>query len=169
MSPDQFRRANSTSFSVCLVILLSGLILTIINTFQTGLTAGKIAIFINVILGGIMICLGQFKFPTLKLGCILIMGGSTLFYFVLLIAEDSISYFAFGLPILFCSIVYLNVRLCKCGVAAITVSFFITCMKAFLTTGYLDMVHVPAFITLALAFFFERTLLYRKCLLVQYE
>ncbi|MBE5838634.1 methyl-accepting chemotaxis protein [Butyrivibrio sp.] len=152
MSPEQFRRANSTSFSVCVVILLSGLILTIINTFSTGLTLGKIAIFANVVLGGAMICIGEFKFATQKLGCILIMGGSTLFYFVLLIAEDSISYFAFGLPILFSSIVYLNVRLCKAGISAISLSFIITCIKAFVTEGTLDMVHVPAFITLALAF-----------------
>ena len=75
MSPEQFRRANSTSFSVCVVILLSGLILTIINTFSTGLTVGKIAIFANVVLGGAMICVGEFKFATQKLGCILIMGG----------------------------------------------------------------------------------------------
>ncbi|SEG09543.1 methyl-accepting chemotaxis protein [Butyrivibrio sp. Su6] len=152
MSPEQFRRANSTSFSVCVVILLSGLILTIINAFSTGLTVGKISIFANVVLGGVMICIGQFKFTTQKLGCILIMGGATIFYFVLLIAEDSISYFAFGLPILFCSIVYLNVRLCKAGISAITISFFITCIKAYVTEGSLDMVHVPAFITLALAF-----------------
>ena len=152
MSPEQFRRANSTSFSVCVVILLSGLILTIINAFSTGLTVGKISIFANVVLGGVMICIGQFKFTTQKLGCILIMGGATIFYFVLLIAEDSISYFAFGLPILFCSIVYLNIRLCKAGISAITISFFITCIKAYVKEGSLDMVHVPAFITLALAF-----------------
>ena len=91
-------------------------------------------------------------FPTVKRGCILIMGGATIYYFVLLIAEDSISYFAFGLPILVSSMAYLNVKLCKAGSAAISVSFIITCIKAYIANGQLDMVHVPAFITLALAF-----------------
>ncbi len=152
MSPEQYRRANSTSFSVCVVILLSSLILTVINIFRDGISVGKIAIIANVLLGGAMIFIGQFMFSTVKRGCILIMGGATLFYFVLLIAEDNISYFAFGLPILFSSMAYLNIRLCKAGIAAISLSFLITCIKSFVSTGQLDMVHVPAFITLALAF-----------------
>lgn len=152
MNAEQYKRANNNSFYVCLVIIAAGLFMTIFKAFNEGMSIGKIAIICNAILGGAMISIGNFKFPTVKLGSILIMGGSTIFYFVLLIAEDNIVYFAFGLPILICSIIYLNVRLCKAGILAITISFTITCIKAYVQTGSLDMVHVPAFITLALAF-----------------
>lgn len=152
MNAEQYRRANNSSFWVCLVIFISGLGLTIFNAFKDGLGAGKISIIIAAIVGIMMIAIGNFKFSTIKKGSIFIMGGSTLFYFMLLIVEDNIVYFAFGLPILICSIIYLNVRLCKAGISAIVISFLISCIKTCITTGTLDMVYVPAFITLALAF-----------------
>ncbi len=152
MNAEQYRRANSNSFYVTLVIIVVGAIITIANALQEGFNIANISILISAVVGGIMVAAGNFKFSGEKLGSVLIMAGATLFYFVLLIAEDNIVYFAFGLPILFCSMIYLNVRLCKAGIGAITFSFTITCVKAYLTTGKLDMVHVPAFITLALAF-----------------
>ncbi|MBP3197050.1 MAG: hypothetical protein J6N21_08605 [Butyrivibrio sp.] len=152
MNAEQFKRANNNSFYVCLVIIAAGLLMTLFNAFTTGFTVGKIAIILNALFGGIIISIGNFKFPTVKRGSILIMAGATLFYFVLLIAEDNIVYFAFGLPILICSITYLNVRLCKTGIGAIIVSFAITCIKTFFSTGSLDIAYLPAFITLALAF-----------------
>ena len=152
MNADQYRRANSNSFYVCMVILITGLILAIADIVQNGAGIGNISVVFNAILGGAMISLGNFKYSSEKLGSILIMGGATIFYFVLLIAQNNIVYFAFGLPILICSIIYLNVRLCKAGILAIVLSFTITCIKTLVTTGSLDMVHVPAFITLGLAF-----------------
>ena len=152
MNADQYRRANANSFLVCIIIFACGALITVYNAFLEGFTTGKIFIFLAVLVGAAMASIGNYKYSTEKLGSILIMGGATIFYFVLLIAEDNIVYFAFGLPILICSIIYLNVRLCKAGIGAITVSFTITCIKAYFSTGSLDMVHVPAFVTLALAF-----------------
>ncbi len=152
MNAEQFKRANNNSFYVCLVIIVGGILLTFFKIFSEGFGAGKIAILLSAVIGGTLIALGNFKYPTIKKGSVLIMGGATIFYFVILIAEDNIIYFAFGLPILICSIIYLNVKLCKFGMSAIAISFLITCIKTYITTGSLDMIHVPAFITLALAF-----------------
>jgi methyl-accepting chemotaxis protein len=152
MNAEQFKRANNNSFYVCLVIIVGGILLTIFKIFSEGFGAGKIAILLSAVIGGTLIALGNFKYPTIKKGSVLIMGGATIFYFVILIAEDNIIYFAFGLPILICSIIYLNVKLCKFGMSAIAISFLVTCIKTYITTGSLDMIHVPAFITLALAF-----------------
>ena len=154
MNAEQYKRANNISFYVCIIIIAAGIVLTIFNAFtdSSGMSFAKINIIIVAVISGIIMAIGNFKYSTVKKGCILIMGGATIFYFVLLIAEDKIVYFAFGLPILICSIIYLNVRLCKAGIGAIVVSFFISCIKAYITTGSLDMLHVPAFITLALAF-----------------
>lgn len=152
MNAEQYRRANSSSFYVCVVIFLSGLGLTIIDAFNTGFAIGKIAIFISIAIGGALVAIGNFKFPTEKKGSVMIMGGATLFYFVLLIAEDDMIYFAYGLPILICSIIYLNVKLCKFGIGAICISFVVTGIISFMKNGGLTKEFLPALITLALAF-----------------
>ncbi|MBP3199707.1 MAG: hypothetical protein J6N21_22300 [Butyrivibrio sp.] len=152
MNEDQYRRANSNSFYVCLVIIGCGCVLAINKLLQGNINAGSISVIIAGIVGCSMIAVGNFKYPTVKMGSILIMGGSTIFYFVLLIASDNIVYFAFGLPILICSINYLNIRLCKVGIFAIINSFIITVIRSFITTGEISILYAPAFITLALAF-----------------
>ncbi len=152
MNADQYKRANNNSFYVCVVIIGSGLLMTLYKLFTSGVTLGRISIIIAAIIGGVMIAVGNFKFTTVKAGSVLIMGGATIFYFVLLIAEDNIAYFAFGLPILICSITYLNVRLCKAGMSAIMISFIITCLKTYFTTGSFNESLLPALITILLAF-----------------
>ena len=152
MNADQYRRANSNSFNVCIVIYISGALLNLNNILHDGISLPRVLILFSILIGVGMGAAGKFKYATVKLGSILIMGGATIYYFVLLLAENDIVYFAFGLPILICSIIYLNVKLCKGGISAISISFIITCLKTYFTTGTLDMAHVPAFITLALAF-----------------
>ena len=125
MNAEQYKRANGISYNVCVIILACGLAMTIFNAFTdgSGFSGGKIAIIIATVIGGAIISTGYFKFSAVKRGSVMIMGGATIFYFVLLIAEDNIVYFAFGLPILICSIIYLNVKLCKFGIGAIIISF----------------------------------------------
>ena len=152
MKPQQYRLANKVSFFVCIIIIACGVLLTFINIAQNGLKFGHIAIILSAIVGIIMLVAGAFKYPEVKMGSVLVMGGATIFYFVLLIAENDIVYFAFGLPILICSMVYLNIRLSRVGIGAICVSFAITCIKGVVMTGALSFQYFPAFITLALAF-----------------
>ena len=152
MNAEQYKRANNNSYYVTMVIILSGFALSVYNIVQEGMSTGKIAIMFGVVLGGAMASIGNFKFPTQKAGSILIMGGATLFYFDLLIAVDDLVYFAFGLPILICSIIYLNVKLCKIGIGAIILSFAITLIKNQVINGYFDTKQIPAILTLALAF-----------------
>ena len=152
MNSKQYKRANNNGFYVTIIIMLSGLLLTVFSLFQYGATAGRIVIIISAFLCVGICALGNFKYPTEKKGAILIMGGATIFYFVILIAEESLIYFAFGLPILICSIIYLNVRLCKFGISAIIISFIITCIKNVMTTGSFNLELIPAGITLGLAF-----------------
>lgn len=152
MNAEQYKRANNNSYYVAMIIILSGLMITVNNIYQEGMSIGKIAIIASIIVGGSMATVGNFKFPYEKRGSILIMGGATIFYFVLLIAVNDLVYFAYGLPILICSIIYLNVRLCKFGIAAIVLSFSITIIKNRIIDGYVDMRHIPAFLTLTLAF-----------------
>ena len=152
MNAEQYKRANNNNFFVCIVIMGAGLILTVIKMVTSGVTPGRIAIIIAAALGAAMASVGNFIFPTIKKGSIMLMGGATIFYFVLLIAEDNLIYFAFGLPILICSITYLNVKLCKFGIAAIALSFVITCVRYIISSDSLDESLLPAAITLALAF-----------------
>ncbi len=152
MKPQQYKRANKVSFIVCIIIICSGVLMSLFGIAQNGLDIGHIAIIISALVGIAMLVAGNFKFSEVKMGSVLIMGGATIFYFVLLIAENNIVYFAFGLPILIASMVYLNVRLSRVGIGAITVSFVITVIKDIVTSGAFDMQYVPAIFTLALAF-----------------
>ncbi len=152
MNAEQYKRANNSSFYVCIIIIVCGVLLTLFSILNSGSSIGSISIIIAGVLCSAVIALGNFKYPTEKKGSIIIMGGATLFYFVLLIAEDNIAYFAFGLPILICSIVYLNVKLCQSGIAAIVVSFIVTCVKSYVMTGSFDSSLIPAALTLGLAF-----------------
>ena len=152
MNSEQYKRANNNSFYVTIIIILSGFFLAVFSVFQSGVTPGRIAILVDAFICAGICALGNFKYPFEKKGSILIMGGATIYYFVVLIAEDSLIYFAFGLPILICSIIYLNVRLCKFGIGAITISFTITCIQRTLRTGNFDLELIPAGITILLAF-----------------
>ena len=152
MNAEQYKRANNSSFYVCIIIILCGVVLAIYSVINDGTSAGNLAIVISGVICSGIIALGNFKYSTIKKGSVLIMAGATLFYFVILIVEDNISFFAFGLPILICSIIYLNVRLCQAGIGAIVVSFIVNCIKSYLTTGELSSSYIVAAITLILAF-----------------
>ncbi len=152
MNSEQYKRANNNSFYVTIVIMVCGILLTVFSIFQYGPNLGRNIIVISSFLCAGLCAFGNFKHAYEKKGSILIMGGATIFYFVILIAEDSLIYFAFGLPILICSIIFLNAKLCKFGIGAIIVSFVITVIKKTVTTGQFDLELVPAAITLALAF-----------------
>ena len=152
MNSEQYKRANNNSFYVTIIILLSGLFLTVFSVFQYGASVGRISIIVSSFICVGICALGNFKYPYEKKGAIMLMGGATIFYFVILIAEESLIYFAFGLPILICSIIYLNVRLCKFGIGAIIISFVITCIKVVIVTGAFNLELIPAAITLGLAF-----------------
>ncbi len=152
MDSQQYKIANKVSFLVCLIIICSGSLINFVDIARLGMSGGKIAIILSALVGIAMIIAGNYKFSEEKMGSILIMSGATVFYFVLMIAEDNIIYFAFGLPILIASIIYLNVRLCRIGILMICLSFAISCIKAYASTGSLDIAYIPAFITLALAF-----------------
>jgi methyl-accepting chemotaxis protein len=127
-------------------------VLALYSIINNGADAPNLAIVISGLICSGIIAVGNFKYPTIKKGSILIMGGATLFYFVLLIAEENIAFFAFGLPILICSIIYLNVRLCQAGIGIIVVSFIVNCIKSYLTTGEFNSSYIIAALTLALAF-----------------
>ncbi|RKM53893.1 hypothetical protein D6853_14735 [Butyrivibrio sp. X503] len=152
MNAEQYRRANKCSFIVCMIVLACGLFLTVFSFAHNGPSFGRISIILSTAVSAVMIIIGNYKFSTVKAGSILIMAGATLFYLVFLIAEDNIINFAFGLPILICSIIYLNVRLCRVGISAICFSYVVLVIKTFISTGGLDVNLLPVFITLALAF-----------------
>ena len=69
--------------------------MTLFDLSQQGLTFGHIAIVLSALVAVAMLVVGNFKFPEVKMGAILIMGGATIFYFVLLIAKNDLVYFAF--------------------------------------------------------------------------
>jgi len=130
----------------------AGFIATLLSLFSKGFDVGKAIIFASAIVSLILIFIGNFKFSSEKKGAVMIALGASLFYMAFVIAGNNILYFAFGLPILICSMLYSNIKLCGYGIGFIAVSFTVSIVKNFITTGSLDQAIVPALITLLLAF-----------------
>jgi len=152
MTNDQYRRANSIAYNVCLIILLGMIVLDFANGIQKGFRGELVAQVVISILGFVLNTAGFIRFKEEKKGCILIMGGSTIAYFSFIVTQTSLIYFALGLPILFSSIVYLNKRLLIAGEGAITVSYLIAVAREFASgTADVNMALVGA-VTLGLSF-----------------
>ena len=125
MDAQQYKRANANSFYVSIFTVITGVILTLLSLISKGFDIGKAVIFASAVVSLIMIFIGNFKFSTEKAGAICITLGATIFYFSLVLAGNNLLYFAFGLPILICSMLYSNVKLCGYGVSFISICFII--------------------------------------------
>ena len=152
MDAKQYSRANKNSFYVSIIIVATGIVINLLSLLTKGFDIGKAVIFASAVVSLIMIFIGNFKFSTEKAGAICITLGASIFYISLVLAGNNLLYFAFGLPILICSMLYSNVKLCGYGVSFISICFIISIIKSVFTTGTIDPVLVPAIATLALAF-----------------
>lgn len=152
MDAKQYSRANKNSFYVSIIIVATGIVINLLSLLTKGFDIGKAVIFASAVVSLIMIFIGNFKFSTEKAGAICITLGATIFYISLVLAGNNLLYFAFGLPILICSMLYSNVKLCGYGVSFISICFIISIIKSVFTTGTIDPVLVPAIATLTLAF-----------------
>ena len=63
MNSEQYKRANNNSFYVTIIIILSGLLLTVFSLFQYGATIGRISIIIDAFFCAGICALGNFKYP----------------------------------------------------------------------------------------------------------
>ncbi|MBO4456511.1 MAG: hypothetical protein J5802_02190 [Butyrivibrio sp.] len=152
MNAEQYKRANRNSFYVSIIIVATGFIITLLSLLTKGFGTGKAVILASAVVSSILIILGNTKFSEAKTGAILIMGGASLFYIFLMIAGDSPLYYAFGLPILICSMIYLNVKMCVYGIVVIILTYTVSIVKNLIANNGIDPVLLPGATTLILSF-----------------
>ena len=152
MDAQQYKRANANSFYVSLFTVITGVILTLLSLISKGFDIGKAVIFASAVVSLILIFIGNFRFYSEKAGAIFIMCGVSVFYLALILTGNNLYFFAFGLPILICSTLYSNVRLCGYGVGIISFTFCISLIRNLFANGFDNQIVAPAIATLVLSF-----------------
>ena len=136
MSENQYRRANLKAFAVDSIICACIFFMELVIALATGFTAGAIIQLGGCVAGYLMTLFGLMMERGTKKGAIMIMGGSSIVYFLTMILKTDPVYFMFGCTILFSSMVYLNMRIVYSGEAVIAAGFAISLIRATLTGGF---------------------------------
>ncbi len=134
MTKEQYVRANTRALIVTCLTLFFIIISKVFEIGRSGISM-QIGIELGVaVLGAIMIGIGYIKEKVSRKGAVLLMGGVSVVYFIIMVLDTNTYYFALGLPILLCSIIYLDKRLIKFGILLFSMSVLINVGK----TSYLN-------------------------------
>jgi len=108
MTKEQYVRANTRALIVTCLTLIFMIISKVFEIGRSGVST-QIGIELGVaVLGGIMIGIGYIREKTSRKGAVLLMGGVSVVYFIIMVLDTNTYYFALGLPILLSSIIYLD-------------------------------------------------------------
>lgn len=129
MNKGQFRRANQMAFIINTLILASAVLLMLFQALEIGINAAITAELIAAAVGFSMMLFGMLKGRDNKLGVIMIMTGSALVYFVIMIAQNQFLFFSYGMPILASCVVYLNPKVVKFGTLELALAYLIVFIR----------------------------------------
>ena len=129
MSEDQYQKANARAFLVNNIILASIFLLVLTGGISGGFTVVTIVELVGCIVGYGLALFGRVKRGGTKAGAIMIMGGSSIVFFLVMILQNNIAYIMFGLTVLFSSMVYLNLRIVYSGEAVIVTAYVISIIR----------------------------------------
>ncbi|RKM62182.1 methyl-accepting chemotaxis protein [Butyrivibrio sp. CB08] len=152
MNVEQLKKANTNCFYIVIVTIACAVVLTIADVITKGFTPSKLSIIISALILGLIAINGSFKHPTSAKGSLQIMGSAAVFYAILVIMSDNQAAFAFALPILLCSVIYLDLRICKYEMIVMGIAFITSCIKDLIVLGSLDISHISGIIILTLSF-----------------
>ncbi len=152
MNAEQYKKANTKCFYIVIIAIAAAVFMTVISAITKGLTIQKIITIVCGLIGIIIAINGSFKHPTGKKGASMIIGGAILFYVVLVILSDNPSAFAFALPILICSVIYLDQEMCTKEIVVISIAYLAGCVKSVIFTGSIDLQQLAALAILILSF-----------------
>lgn len=152
MNVEQLKKANTNCFYIVITTISIGVLGTLINIIINGFTIPKLILIISALFLGLIAINGSFKHPTSSKGSLQIIGSATIFFAVYVIMSDNPVSLSFALPILLCSIVYLDLKICKYEMIIMSISFVICLVKDIVLKGSLNIAWLPAIVILALSF-----------------
>ena len=129
MSEDQYQKANARAFVVNNIILASIFLLVLTGGISGGFTVVTIIEMAGCIAGYSLALFGRVRAGGKKAGAIMIMGGSSIVFFLVMILQNNMAYILFGLTVLFSSMVYLNLRIVYSGEAVIVTAYVISIIR----------------------------------------
>ena len=128
MNSEQYSRANRITLITSTIIILATVGLVFAGSYPNFDMNTNIA-FVGAIAGLVLAFLGGTVKKAEKLGSILLMGGTTISYFIVMVSTNEPVYIIMSMPILVSSIIYLNFRLVMIGNSVVAISFLIVFIR----------------------------------------
>lgn len=129
MNSEQYIRANRITLITSTIIILATIGLVFAGSASTGFDAKANVAVVGAVAGLILAAVGGTAKKAEKMGSILLMGGATISYFVVMVSTNDPVYIIMGMPILVSSIIYLNFRLVMVGNCVVSISFLIVFIR----------------------------------------
>ena len=129
MNSEQYSRANRITLITSTIIILATIGMVFAGATLTGFDAKKNVAVIGAVAGLILAMVGGTTKRAEKMGSLLLMGGSTISYFVVMVGTNDPVYIIMAMPILVSSIIYLNFRLVMVGNSVVAISFLIVFLR----------------------------------------
>jgi methyl-accepting chemotaxis protein len=128
MNSEQYSRANRITLITSTIIILATVGLVFAGSYPNFDMNTNIAV-VGAIAGLVLAVLGGTVKKAEKLGSILLMGGTTISYFIVMVSTNEPVYIIMSMPILVSSIIYLNFRLVMIGNSVVAISFLIVFIR----------------------------------------
>ncbi|MBO7353539.1 MAG: hypothetical protein J6X17_09540 [Lachnospiraceae bacterium] len=129
MTKDQFIRANKQTFVINMIVLVSAILLMFFQGLKTGFNFIVISELITSVISCALMVAGITKGRDNKLGLTLILVGAALLYVVIMLVQNDLIFFSYGLPILISCIVYMNAKACMMGSAELFIPYLIVLIR----------------------------------------
>lgn len=128
MNSEQYSRANRITLITSTIIILATVGLVLAGSYPNFDGRTNISV-VGAVAGLILAILGGTVKKDEKMGSVLLMGGTTISYFVVMVGTNEPVYIIMSMPILVSSIIYLNFRLVMIGNSIVALSFLIVFIR----------------------------------------
>ena len=129
MSKEQFIRANRQAFGINCAVLVVATILMLFQGLKTGFNYVVIVEMVAAALCFVSFFFGMTKGRDNKLGIIFILTGAAMVYIVIMLVQNDLIYYAYGVPILISCIVYMNPKVAMIGSCELLFAYVIVFIR----------------------------------------
>ncbi|WP_022776975.1 hypothetical protein [Butyrivibrio sp. AE3009] len=141
MTPDQYARSNKKVFQINLIIAFTALLMVVLDAATHGMSLGLVIEIVAVLAGVLQMTVGFIKFRETRFGAVVILGGPTLYYIIIMIIQNEMIFYAFAIPVMLSCILYLDLRLYVVGQMTMTIGGLIVLVRNLIATGSIPRDH----------------------------
>ena len=134
-----------------LIIAFTALLMVVLDAATHGMSLGLVIEIVAVLAGVLQMAVGFIKFRETRFGAVVILGGPTLYYMIIMIIQNDMIFYAFAIPVMLSCILYLDLRLYVVGQMAMTIGGLIVLVRNLIATGSIPRDHFVAGFIIILA------------------